>query len=331
MRVLFVGGTGLISLAVSKMIDENIELFVLNRGNNNDKLPKHIKVLIGDMNNEESIKRLLDEYSFDVVVNWIAYTVDHVKRDYRLFKGKTSQYIFISSASAYLKPLQTPLITEDYPLGNKYWEYSDNKRLCEEYLNSINSDEFHVTIIRPSHTYDDDKIIAIIKSSSSPYTIIDRMLKGKKIIIPDDGTSLWTLTYNKDFAEAFIDVLGNKLTYGEAYHITSDIVYTWERLNEIICENLGVKPNIIHIPSSFIVSEAPFLRGDLLGDKSCNTVFDNSKIKSISHNFNASTRYEDIAPNAINSLLGNKKLQNIDEEFNLWYDRVISKYLLIGK
>jgi len=327
MKILFIGGTGLISTAVSKLVlKSDDELFILNRGNNNDVLPSGATYLIGDINNEKSIKELIKDYYFDTVVEWIAFTKEQVERDYRIFNGKTKQYVFISSASAYFKPILKYPITEDIPLGNKYWQYSDNKRLCEEYLLSVHSETFNITIIRPSHTYNDEKIVAVIKSWGAPYTIIDRLLKGKKTIIPGDGSSLWTLTYNADFADAFIEVLGNPKTYGEVYHLTSDFVYTWERINEILCENLGVTPNIIHIPTDFIIKHAPFLGGELLGDKYWSAIFDNSKIKEIALNYKAKTSYEDIAPKAIKRILENKDLQTIDEGFNKWYDNIISEY-----
>ena len=282
MNVLFIGGSGLISTAVSKkVIEMGYNLYVLNRGNNNHKLPKEANILVGDIYNEGEITDVIKDLSFDVVVEWIAFAKEHVQRDYRLFKGKTKQYIFISSASAYIKPLPQYPITEDVPLGNKYWEYSDNKRVCEEYLQTVNDKDFNVTIVRPAHTYDDDKIVACLKSWSNPYTTIHRILSGKPIIIPGNGNSLWTLTYNKDFAEAFVMLLGNKKTYGEAYHLTSDFVYTWERINEILCDILGVTPNVIHIPSDFIIKYAPHYVGELKGDKDWSLVFDNSKIKSI--------------------------------------------------
>ena len=327
MKVLFIGGSGLISSAVSElMMKEDFDLYLLNRGNNNTGLPKGIKFLIGDINKEEEVKELIKDKHFDVIVEWIAFTKEHVERDYRLFQGHTEQYVFISSASAYFKPILSYPITEDRPLGNKYWEYSDNKRLCEEYLKTIDDKSFNVTIIRPSHTYNDDKLVSIIKSWSDPYTIIDRLLKGQKIIIPGDGTSLWTLTYNKDFAEAFIKVLGNKKTYGENYHITSNALYTWEQICEVLSDNLGVKPNIIHIPTDFIVKNAPFLEGELLGDKHWSLIFDNSKIKEIAPNYNPLVRYENIAPIAIKRILENKNLQTIDEGFNEWYNKLVKDY-----
>jgi nucleoside-diphosphate-sugar epimerase len=327
MKILFIGGTGIISTAVSKLVvSNNDELFVLNRGNNNDKLPKNVTFLKGDMNNEKEIKELLKGFYFDVVVEWIAFDVEQVKRDYRIFKGITKQYVFISSASAYLKPVTKYPITEDVPLGNPFWEYSDNKRVCEEYLNSVSNKDFNVTIIRPSHTYDEELLVYILTSWGNPMTQLDRILKGKKVIIPGDGTSLWTLTFNADFAIGFVEVLGNPLAYNEAFHITSNIYYTWEQLNEILCNALGVKPNIIHIPTEFIIKHAPHFKGPLLGDKMWSTIFDNSKIKKLAPNFNPKTRYEDVAPIQIKHILENKELQSIDFDHNELMDKIISEY-----
>lgn len=327
MKVLFIGGSGLISTAVSKLaLKQNVDLYLLNRGTHSDPSLKGAKFIRGDINNIKEVKELIKNMSFDVVVDWIAYNVEQVERDYSLFNGKTKQYIFISSASAYVKPIPSYPITEKTPLGNKYWEYSENKKLCEEYLKTVDSKDFNVTIIRPSHTYNDQKIIAAIKSWGHPYTLIDRILKGKKIIVPGNGTSLWTLTYNEDFAEAFVEVLGNKKTYGESYHITSDFVYTWDNIHKILYKALDVRPNIIHIPSDFIIKHAPDLEGELFGDKDWSLIFDNSKIKEIAPDYQAKTKYEDIVKGAVNRMLTNPELQTIDEDFNNLIDHIITEY-----
>ncbi|MBN2604758.1 MAG: NAD-dependent epimerase/dehydratase family protein [Bacilli bacterium] len=327
MKVLFIGGTGLISTAVTKLaIEKHVDLYLLNRGNHNDSLPSDVKLIKGDINNVKQIREAIKDYHFDVVVDWIAYNVDQVQRDYSLFNGKTKQFIFISSASAYMKPIPSYPITEQTPLGNKYWEYSENKKRCEDYLMSVHSKDFNVTIIRPSHTYNDQKIIAAIKSWGHPYTIIDRMLKGKKIIVPGNGKSLWTLTYNEDFAEAFVEVLGNKKTFGESYHITSDFVYTWDQIHILLYKALDIRPNIIHIPSDFIIKHAPSFEGELFGDKDWSLIFDNEKIKEIAPDFKAKTRYEDTVKKAVNRILTNRELQTVDEEFNLLIDHIIHEY-----
>jgi len=327
MKVLFIGGTGVISLAVSKLaVKQKVDLWVLNRGKHNELLPKKTNILIGDMNNKVEISKLLEGHQFDSIVQWISYTVDDVKRDVELFKGHTKQYVFISSASAYLKPIPTLPVTEDVPLGNKYWEYSENKKKCEEYLLSIHSEDFNVTIIRPSHTYNENKLVFQLKSGAHPYTLVDRILKNKKIIIPDQGMELWTLTYNKDFAYGFLDILGNPATYGEYYHLTSEKVYTWERIYEMICETLDRKPNIFYVPTEVILKHFPEFEGELYGDKQKSLYFDNSKIKAVAPNYRSETDYGNIVNKTIKNILGDKWLQTIDDEFLVKYEECIKEY-----
>lgn len=231
MKVLMIGGTGLISTAVTKrLIEQKVDLYLMNRGQRKHNI-KGVKMITCDIQDEACVKDALSHHTFDAIVDWIAFTVDHVKRDYNLFKGKTKQYVFISSASAYQKPLPYLPITEDIPVENKYWTYSQQKADCEKYLNDIHDPEFHVTIIRPSHTFDERSVVFQLKPYQSPFTMINRMLNDQPIVLPDEGTSKWTLTSNEDFACAFTDVLGNKETYEESYHLTSEKVFTW---NEII-------------------------------------------------------------------------------------------------
>ncbi|MBU1094333.1 MAG: NAD-dependent epimerase/dehydratase family protein [Firmicutes bacterium] len=327
MKVLFIGGSGTISTQVSKLaIKKGIDLFVLNRGKQNFKIPKEVKLLQGDIHNNEEIVSLLKDQYFDSIVSWISFTVDHVKRDYDLFKGHTKQYVFISSASAYLKPLPFIPITEDIPLGNKYWEYSENKKKCEDYLLSIHDDAFNVTIIRPSHTYDETMLVSQLSSRNYPYTMIDRMLKNKPIIIPDLGETLWTITYSGDFAHAFIDVLGNSQTYGQYYHLTGDKVYTWNQINQFICDAVGVKPHVVHIPTDYILKHFPEYKAELYGDKMKSTTFDNTKIKSVAHNYQSVYEYKDIVKLVVQRLISNKELQEIDDQFNQRYDLLIQEY-----
>ncbi|QMS85780.1 NAD-dependent epimerase/dehydratase family protein [Candidatus Xianfuyuplasma coldseepsis] len=327
MNILFIGGTGIISTAVSKLaVERGMNLFVLNRGKHNDVLPKEVHILQGDIYDEEGIATLLEGKYFDAIVQWIAFTVEHVERDVRLFKDHTDQYIFISSASAYQKPLPFLPITEEVPLDNPYWQYSKNKQLCEEYLLSHQSNKFHVTIIRPSHTYNEKMLISQLNSPSHPYTLLDRMYQNKPIIIPDEGMQLWTLTYNMDFAHAFLDVIGNPETYGEYYHITSDKVYTWERINEMIAEACGVTPNIIYIPWDVIFEHFPEWKPEILGDKQKSAVFDNSKIKSVAPSYKSETDYGDIVKQAVEYYRNNPELQTIDTTFNGRYDALIKAY-----
>jgi len=327
MRVLFIGGTGVISTEVSKLaIKKKIDLWLLNRGIHNHKKPKKAKAIIADINDMTAMKEKLEGQMFDVIVQWISYTVADVKRDYELFKGHTKQYIFISSASAYIKPIPELPVTEDTPLGNEFWEYSKNKQLCEEYLESVNSEDFNVTIVRPSHTYNDEKIVFQLKSRKHPYTMIQRILNNEKVIMLDGGMTLWTLTYSKDFAYSFIDLLGNEETYGETYHLTSDFVYSWERIYELICEALNCKPNAVHIPTDFVLKHFPSYEAELLGDKNHSLYFDNSKIKKLAPNYLSQTDYGNIVKKALKRLLKDTTLQTIDEEFNQKYNECIEEF-----
>ncbi len=327
MRVLFIGGTGVISTEVSKLVlKKKINLWLLNRGKHNHKVPRKAKTITADINNTTEMRDLLEGQMFDVIVQWISYTVDDVKRDYELFKGHTKQYIFISSASAYIKPIPTLPVTEETPLGNDIWEYSKNKQLCEEYLHTVDSDDFNVTIVRPSHTYNEEKIVFQLKSRNHPYTMVNRILNNEKVIMLDGGMSLWTLTSSKDFAYAFADLLGNEASYGETYHLTSDFVYSWERIYELICEACDRKPNPVYIPTDFALKYFPEYKSELLGDKNNSLFFDNSKIKEVAPSYRSEVDYGNVVKKAIKRLKKDSSLQSIDSDFNSVYDMCIKDF-----
>ena len=327
MKILMIGGTGRISKAVSKkIVDRGQELYVLNRGTHNNTLPKGVKTFTVDIFDEEAVKKALKGHTFDVVVEWFAFIPDHIERDIRLFKGITNQYVFISSASAYQKPLPTLPITEDIPLGNPYWDYSKNKQRCEETLLKAKDANFNVTIVRPSHTYDETSLIFQLKPRDHPFTLIKRMLERKPIIIPDKGTSKWTLTYNHDFASGFTDLLGNKEAYNEVYHLTSSEVYTWNAIVKSFYNAFNLKPNIIHIPTNFILKYFPSYKGELLGDKNHDALFDNTKIKTVAPNYKSETDYREIAKKVLAHYLENPELQTVDVAFEQTYDTLISEY-----
>jgi len=327
MKILLIGGTGLISKAVSKkIVERGDELYLLNRGHHNDLAPKEAHLIIGDYRKDD-LKELFKGMHFDVVANYIAFTEEDVKRDVEVFAGLTDQYVFISSASAYQKPVRDFPITEKTPLDNQYWEYSDNKIKCERYLRSVDIDGFHITIVRPSHTYDATKLIALLKDHANQYGIIDRILKEKPYIIPGDGTSLWTLTFNEDYAELFVPLLGEKRAYGEDYHITSDFVYTWEQIYEFFCDALGKKPNPIHIPTDYIVKHLPEFAGELYGDKMHSAIFDNRKVKVFNPTYEAKYSYKDIAKKAVAHYMNNKELQTVNDAFEARLDALIEAYL----
>lgn len=324
MKILFIGGTGLISTAVvEEALQRDYDVYLLNRGHKEVNFSKPVKTLIADINDEQRVAELLAGHTFDVVIEFFAFTVEHVQRDYRLFKGKTKQYVFISSASAYHKPIPKLPITEDIPLENPFWEYSQNKKYAEEYLLSLKDEDFNVTIIRPSHTYNDQSLVFQLKSGQYPYTMIDRILKDKPVIIPDDGKSLWTLTYNKDFAKAFVDVFKNEKTYQNYYHLTSEKVYSWNEIIESIYQALNKKPNIIYISTDDILKVFPEFKGELYGDKKEDAIFDNSKIKSVAPNYVSETEYTDIVKNVVNYYLTHKEAQSIDSKFIERYERLV--------
>jgi nucleoside-diphosphate-sugar epimerase len=326
MRALFIGGTGTISTAISKqLLERGDELYILNRGNRNDILPSNVKVLTVDVNNEVEVAKLIADLDFDVVADFIAFIPEQLERDYRLFKDKTKQFIFISSASAYQKPLADYRISEGTPLANPYWEYSRNKIACEDFLMKMYRENgFPVTIVRPSHTYDDRSIPLGVHGNKGSWQVAKRMLEGKKVIIHGDGTSLWTMTHNSDFAKGFIGLMGNIHAIGESVQITSDETLTWNQIYQSIADALGVKLNAIHVSSEFLdaCSKQDF-KGSLIGDKANSVVFDNTKLKRLVPDFVATVRYDQGIKQTVQNVLNHPELQIEDNEFDLWCDKVI--------
>ncbi len=325
MTVLFIGGTGNISTSVSKLaVSRGIDLYLLNRGTRPVDIPG-AKTLTGDISQPEQIAAQLKEHTWDAVVNWIAFTENDIKRDIELFRGKTKHYLFISSASAYQKPSSHPVITESTPLANPYWQYSRDKIACEDRLNQAYRDEqFPMTIVRPSHTY--DTVIPVPIGGWTNYTIIDRMKKGQKVIVHGDGTSLWTITHADDFAKGFIGLLGNRNAIGHAFHITSDEVLTWNQIYKFIAEAVGVQANIVHISSDFIGRFDENLKGNLLGDKAHSAMFDNSKIKRFVPGFLATIPFQEGIKRTIEWFEADPKRQIIQQETHAFMDKIIHAY-----
>ncbi|MBQ7305053.1 MAG: SDR family oxidoreductase, partial [Clostridia bacterium] len=255
MKALFIGGTGTISMAITKQLAANPdwELYLLNRGTRAQELPAGVKTITADINNEQQVAEVIRDINFDCVCDFIAFVPAQLERDYRLFAGKTKQFMFISSASAYQKPLSDYKITESTPLANPYWEYSRNKIACEEYLmKQYREAGFPITIIRPSHTYDERNVPVGAHGDKGSWQVLKRMMEGKPVLIQGDGTSLWTITHNSDFAKAFIGLMGNIHAIGEAYHITTDESVTWNQIYAIIADELGVELKAYHVPSDFL-------------------------------------------------------------------------------
>ena len=242
-KALFVGGTGTISMAVSRLVaaDPDWELFLINRGSRNDELPENVNVINVDINDEDRIDEILDGVMFDCVCDFIAFTPEDAERDYRLFRGRCRQFIYISSASAYNKPCRNHIITEGTALANPFWEYSRNKILCETFLmDKYEKEGFPVTIVRPSHTYDKRSIPLGVHGRKGSWQVVKRMLEGKPVLVQGDGTSLWTMTYNEDFAKGFKGLMANPHAIGESFQITSDETLTWNQIYEAIADALDV-------------------------------------------------------------------------------------------
>jgi nucleoside-diphosphate-sugar epimerase len=327
MRVLFIGGTGLISSACSDLaLRRGLDLTILNRSRSaKHPAPPGARLLVGDVHDETTAADLLGGERFDAVVDWIAYTVDDIERDLRLFGGRATQFVFISSASAYQKPPEFYLITEQTPLDNPFWEYSRNKIACEERLiRAHREDGFPVTIVRPSLTYGPSQIPLAAGSWQHPYTVIDRMRRGQKIIVPGDGTSLWTLTWNGDFAVGLVGLLGLPAAVGEAFHITSDEVLTWDQITRAAGRAAGVEPEIVHIPSDLVAAYNPDAIGDLIGDKSNSAVFDNSKIKRFVPDYACEVSWAEGVRRSLTWFDADPARRTIDAGMNELWNRIIA-------
>lgn len=330
MKVLFIGGTGVISLASTLRAAElGIDLYLLNRGYSSVALPKGVHVLQGDIHDSASTAKALAGHSFDAVVNWIAFGAGDMERDIALFRNRTKQYIFISSASAYQKPVTHLPIREDTPLINPFWEYSRNKIACEEtLLKAVRDEAFPGVIVRPSLTYGDTLIPLVLNSWHKSYTVVDRMKRGEKVIVPGDGTSLWTITHNTDFAKGLVGLLGHEQVLGHAFHITSDEVMTWNQFYDITAKAAGTEARIVHIPSDFIIACCPDEAGSLLGDKAVSTVFDNQKIKKFIPGFKATTSFAEGIKTTLRWFEEDGTRRAIDFDLEARWDKIISAYEL---
>ncbi|MEE1067710.1 MAG: SDR family oxidoreductase [Fibrobacteraceae bacterium] len=328
MKILLIGGSGTISSAVTqKLVSENHQVFVLNRGNNNDRLPSSVHVLVADMANENDVAEIIKGHFFDAVCEFIAFHPSQIERDIRLFSEKTNQYVFISSASAYHKPSVNPYITEGTTLANPYWQYSRDKIACEEVLwNAYRKNNFPMTIVRPSHTYDERHIPLGVHGKKGFWQVIQRMLENKPVIVQGDGTSLWILTHNTDFAEGFVGLLGNPKALGEAFHITSDESLTWNQIYQEIAKALHVPLKLYHVTSDFLsaVGKQYDFEGSLTGDKSTTVIFDNSKLKSVVPTFSAKVPFRKGVRLTLEYLEKHPECKVLDAEFDLFCDQVIA-------
>jgi nucleoside-diphosphate-sugar epimerase len=330
MKVLFIGGTGILSSACADLaLAGGHELFLLNRGASKKyDMPQGATVLQADAHGQEAaLARILAGHRFEAVVDFIAYHPNDIERDLRLFRGQTDQFMFISSASAYQKPPQNYLIREHTPLENPFWEYSRNKIACENRLMQVYRDEgFPVTIIRPSHTYGHSQIPLAVESWQHPWTIVDRMKRGQRIIIPGDGMSLWVLTWNADFAKGLVGLLGHERAIGEAFQITSDQVLSWDQIHLEVYRALDLEPNMVHVPSDLIARHWPEAVGSLIGDKSNSVVFDNSKIKRFVPDYVCEVDWAEGVRRSLAWFEAHPDFQTVDQQLNPVMDQILTAY-----
>ena len=324
-KALFIGGTGTISSAAAELAASgNFELTLLNRGTVKN-LPCAAKQITADINDEDSVMKLIASEYFDVVADFIVFTPKQLERDIRLFTGRTKQYIFISSASAYQSPPLSPAITESSPLYNPYWQYSRDKisvenRLMQEYRDN----GFPAAIVRPSHTYGDKSVPVCLHGEKGSWQVVKRIMEGKPVIIPGDGLTWWTITHNTDFAKAFVGIMGNVHATGEAFHITSDESVTWNMIYEIIADAVGQKLKPVHISSDMLVRIKPEWEGGLLGDKCASVIFDNSKIKNFVPGFFCGVRADEGIRRSLDYVMAHPECQTADPEFDELCDKIIA-------
>ena len=327
MKALLIGGTGTISMAITRLLasKKDWEVYLLNRGSRRAEVPETVRWIQADISDEEAVRQALAGMKFDCVCEFIGFVPAQVQRDIRLFTGRTKQYIYISSASAYHKPAKDYRITEGTALANPYWQYSRDKIACEDILmKAYREHGSPVTIVRPSHTYDNRNVPLGVHGNNGSFQVLKRMLEGKPVIIHGDGTSLWTMTQNSDFAVGYVGLMGNPHAIGEAFQITNDETLTWNQIYQAIADALGVELKAYHVSSEFLAAVSDYdFTGSLIGDKANSVVFDNSKLKRAVPDFHPTVRFEEGIRDTIANIMAHPELQKEDPEFDAWCDRVI--------
>lgn len=324
LSVLFLGGSGVISSASTRLaVERGLDLTVLNRGESTTRpLPDGVRTLRADVRDPASVREALGDREFDAVVDWVAFTPEHVRTDVELFTGRTGQYVFISSASAYQTPPARLPVTESTPLRNPHWQYSRDKIACEDLLvRAYREDGFPATIVRPSHTYD-----RTLVPLDGGWTAMERMRRGQEVVVHGDGTSLWTLTHHTDFAQGFVPLLGHPRTLGEAFHLTSDDVLTWDQITRALAAAAGVEARIVHVPSDVIASHDPEWGAGLLGDKAHSMVFDNSKVRSVVPGYRATVPFEQGAREIVGWFDADPARKVVDARLDALMDRLVETY-----
>jgi len=324
MRVLFLGGTGNIStVCVERCLSLGYQVTLLNRGQRNASFSRPVTCIIGDRHDTDLLRRTAMDYHYDAVANFIGFTPEEIESDIAAFQGQIGQYLFISSTTVYQKPPSYYLIAESTPLSNPYWEYARLKIACEERLNKAYRDSgFPVTIVRPSYTYGPTWIPSAIGGQG--YTVADRMRKGLPIVSHGDGQSLWVMTAARDFSVGFVGLMGRAQAIGDAFHITSDEVLTWDQIYQTIARAAGCQPKLVHIPSEVIAPLYPRVGAGLLGDKACSVVFDNSKIKRMVPEYHAAVSFAQGMAQSLAWYDADPARQRVDLDANKMLDHLCS-------
>lgn len=327
MKALMIGGTGTISEAVvERALAQGIEITLLNRGSHPERVPPGVRVLQAEARTAEADRLLRDE-RFDVVVDWICFTADQATADVRFWSGKTDHFVFISSASVYQKPPRTPWVTESTPTVNPFWSYSQHKIEAEQaFLQAWRDQGFPATIVRPSYTYGYRAIPAGLVSGRRPWALVARMRRGAPIVVHGDGSALWTMTHNTDFAVGLVGLFGEGAAIGQAFHITSDEVLSWDEIYHTIGRAAGVRPHLVHIPTDFIAKVVPELGPGLYGDKAVSLIFDNRKIKRAVPAFRATTTFAQGMRQAIAWFEADPDRRTDDPEWNATMDAIVAAY-----
>ncbi|TKR24715.1 SDR family oxidoreductase [Cellulomonas hominis] len=323
-RLLVIGGTGVISSAVTRLaVERGLDVTVLNRGSSATRpLPEGAELVRADVRDPASVRAALGSREFDSVVDWVAFTPEHVQADVDLFAGRTGQYVFISSASAYQTPPERLPVTESTPLRNPFWQYSRDKIACEDLLVRAYRDSgFPATVIRPSHTYD-----RTLVPLDGGWTAVERMRQGREVVVHGDGTSLWTLTHHADFARGMVPLLGNPRTLGEAFHITSDDTPTWDQIVRALAAAAGVEPRIVHVPSDAIAAADPEWGAGLLGDKAHSMVFDTTKLRRLVPDFATTIRFEQGAREIVDWHDADPARRAVDARLDALMDDLVARF-----
>jgi nucleoside-diphosphate-sugar epimerase len=323
MKLLIIGGTGIISSAVTHLaVQRGMDVSVLNRGKQSSYYEANANIIVCDYFDESAFLDAVGNTHFDCVIDFINMDAATMGYALKLWRGRTDQYIFISSASVYEKPLKNPVVTEETPLGNRYWQYSRNKIEAEKMIGCHVAKGFPGVIVRPSLTYSDFNIYFSLYSPRSQYAVFDRMLRGKPVIVQGDGLSLWGITHNSDFAKGILGLVGNRASIGETFHITTDEVLTWDWIYKYAGKALGVEPVLHHVASEKIIKHYPEREGILLGDHSNSVIFDNSKIKSFVPDFKCTVPFEEGARRCVAWFDAHPEMKVFDAEWDKEMDEL---------